>query len=348
MSDYQIYSGAIHIHTKCSDGSGDLEEIVSSARSTGLDYIIITDHNTLCYYKQGKEGWYGNLLVLIGEEVTHRKGHCLALNVSRSVAINNGNPLKYLKDIQRQGGLSFIAHPHLKRKRMFRIKNCTWENWHLNTFNGIEIWSYMTDWAQHLSLRNFISHCKEPDNFISGPFRESLKKWDELSQQRRVVGIGGVDAHAKVLLPFGLKKIFPYEKLFRTVQTYILSEPLPQDNFAQAKKILYQALAEGHCFIANVNIGDARGFRFYAKMPDGGLLQQGDEAEFKPGCQLYAETPTAAVCRLLCNGNLILEQKTQYLIFTPDQPGVYRIEIFLDNNPWIFSNPIYLRETSVH
>ena len=104
MNKYQIYTGVIHIHTKCSDGSGDLDEIIASAQSSGLEYIIITDHNTICYYNQGKERWYDNLLVLVGEDVTHKKGHCLALNITRSVAINNGNPLKYLRTYKSRAG----------------------------------------------------------------------------------------------------------------------------------------------------------------------------------------------------------------------------------------------------
>ncbi len=45
--EYKDYKGAIHIHSRYSDGSGSLQEIVKSANLAGLDYLIITDHHTL-------------------------------------------------------------------------------------------------------------------------------------------------------------------------------------------------------------------------------------------------------------------------------------------------------------
>ncbi len=343
LEKVKTYSGAIHIHTKCSDGSGRLHEIVTDAHSTALDFIIITDHNTLCYFDKGREGWYDNLLVLVGEEVTHRKGHCLAMNIRRSVAPKNGNPRIYLRDIKEQGGLSFIAHPHLAKNVVFRIKNCAWRDWSINSFTGMEIWSYMTDWVQHLKPSNFISHCSIPDRFISGPFKATLKQWDHLSQMRRVVAIGGIDAHARVILPFGLKKIFPYKDLFETVRTYVLAPPLPEDDFRTAKSMIYDALAQGHCFAANSRLRDPRGFSYICRLPDNRTLLQGDETMYEPGCRLECSLQSEARIRLLRNGKTVIDHVSREVSLCPHAPGVYRVEIFLDRTPWIFSNPIYLR-----
>ncbi len=344
MTELKTYVGAIHIHTKCSDGSGDLEEIIAAGKAAKLDYLLITDHNKLTYYELGKEGWYGSLMVMVGEEITHKKGHCLALNIKRTAAKNNGNPQVYLRDIAAQGGLSFIAHPHLADKPLFKVKRCTWQNWHLDQFHGIEIWSFMTDWIRHLNLRNFITRCRKPEQFIGGPLKATLRKWDELCQRRQVVAIGGVDAHAKVLAPFGLIKIFPYKMLFNTIRTYVISPPLPQRNFAEARKLFYKALVHGHCYVVNAYLHDARNFSFYAISPEGKILLQGDAANFVDDYQLVVKLPVTAQLRLIHNGKLLLAQHTREFYFAPVSAGVYRIEVYLNGQPWIFSNPIYLRE----
>jgi len=41
------YVGAIHIHSVYSDGTGNIEDIAQAAYETGLDFIMMTDHNTL-------------------------------------------------------------------------------------------------------------------------------------------------------------------------------------------------------------------------------------------------------------------------------------------------------------
>ena len=44
LKTYNYSIGAIHIHSKFSDGSGDIEQITKAAKKAGLDWIIITDH----------------------------------------------------------------------------------------------------------------------------------------------------------------------------------------------------------------------------------------------------------------------------------------------------------------
>jgi len=45
--------GLFHIHTKASDGSDSLEEIVVAAKKMGLEYIGISDHSRSAYYAGG-------------------------------------------------------------------------------------------------------------------------------------------------------------------------------------------------------------------------------------------------------------------------------------------------------
>ena len=47
------YVGALHIHTIFSDGTGTVKEIAEAADEVGLDYIILTDHNTLRALNEG-------------------------------------------------------------------------------------------------------------------------------------------------------------------------------------------------------------------------------------------------------------------------------------------------------
>ena len=40
-------TGALHIHSRYSDGTGTIEEILSAARGAGLDFVVLTDHDSL-------------------------------------------------------------------------------------------------------------------------------------------------------------------------------------------------------------------------------------------------------------------------------------------------------------
>ena len=45
----------LHMHTRYSDGSGTHKDIAEAAMQTGLDAVIVTDHNVLVL---GVEGYY--------------------------------------------------------------------------------------------------------------------------------------------------------------------------------------------------------------------------------------------------------------------------------------------------
>ena len=58
--------GAIHIHSVYSDGTGNIDLISKAAKKAGLDWIIVTDHNSFDI----EEGIYNGVYVIKGEEIS--------------------------------------------------------------------------------------------------------------------------------------------------------------------------------------------------------------------------------------------------------------------------------------
>ncbi len=342
------YTGVIHVHSKYSDGSGSVEEIVKAAKESDLDFLILTDHNTLRALDEGYEKWYGRTLLLVGSELNDKenKNHYLAVGINK--AFSTRLPAKeYVKKVNESGGVGFIAHPHEKRSSMKEHPPFPWTAWDIEDFTGIEIWNHMSEWMEGLTEENKYNRAVHPLRSIVAPPKETLQVWDELNLKRRVVGIGGVDAHAhKVnLLGFFEIEIFPYKVLFKSIRTHVLTEQkLSTDNdplkFKETKKLFIDALRKGHCFVSNFYHGDAAGFRFFAESK-GKHYQMGDTVPELKSVKLRVLLPNPnATIKLIKNGESVAEIKDKEAKFVVDNAGAYRIEVFLEGNAWIYSNHI--------
>ena len=132
----------------------------------------------------------------------------------------------------------------------------------------------------------------------------------------------------------------PYERSFLNVSTHILAPELTEN-------AIRAALSQGHAYVSHDWMCDPTGFRFYVPGEDGPALIMGDEAKLDEPQKLIAEAPLKSSMRLLKNGKVIKEKKTKKLEFTAKDPGVYRVEAWLEvdgeDRIWIYSNPIYLR-----
>jgi hypothetical protein len=104
----------LHIHTLASDGTSGILEILDHVEQrTTLDVIAITDHERIDAALAARAIARDRGLraeVVVGEEVTTRGGHLLALFVEERV-----KPLRSLRStiaaIHDQGGLAIPAHP---------------------------------------------------------------------------------------------------------------------------------------------------------------------------------------------------------------------------------------------
>jgi hypothetical protein len=244
-----------------------------------------------------------------------------------------------LSDIARQGGLSFIAHPHGRYRPLLSIRDHSWKDWSVGTFTGLELWSYMFDWASDFHYVRFRRHYAFPDEAISGPDPQTLALWDHLGAGRRVVAIAGVDAHARrvPLLPF---VVFPYKDLFCALRTHLLTDRPVHPGAPDAPGIIFDALGKGRAFLGFDRLADTAGTRFGS---EDGLLGPGDEAPFSRPVRLRAIVPREADLRLLKDGTPFQTTRGREILGSANGPGVYRAEARLDGKPWIFTNPVYLR-----
>jgi hypothetical protein len=339
------YAGAIHVHSTLSDGSGTVEEIIRAAQSATLDFLILTDHEHLDARDQGYEGWHDNLLLLVGEEVTPRfHNHYLAFGIREKVkGRGNRDPQEMVHAVAAQGGLGFIAHP-IGEGYPTRAMACPWLDWQVTGFTGIEVWSYMHDWACGLSLANCPMALARPDGIISGPPRQALDIWDAIGKERPVVAIGTLDIHAARIPGLIYPRILPYSFVFRTIRTHVLlDEPLPRDEPAHVAAQVYRAIGAGRCFFAHDGFGDSTGFQFTAQRHGTVVATMGDAIPLQPDLRLYAVLPEPAHVCLLRDGAVIMESHGKRVAYSAAVPGVYRVEVRRDSRPWIFSNAIYVR-----
>ncbi len=345
------YVGAIHMHSVYSDGSGLVPDIAKYASEIGLDYVILTDHNTLRALEEGYEGWYNDTLLLVGCEINDKenKNHYLAFNIKETYSTRI-SAKEYVRKIKEAGGIGFLAHPHEKRDHMKEHPPYPWTEWDTKDFTGIEIWNHMSEWMENLTEQNKYQSFLHPLKSIIAPQPETLKVWDKLNMTRRVVGIGGVDAHAHKHNVFGFfeVEIFPYKVLFKSIRTHlILPEQIDrgteENSIERAKKQIYTALEQGHCFFANDFQRESKGFRFFAECGNK-LYNMGDTVTNSGKVKLKVLIPAEkADIRLIRNGKTVDSLEDSYAEFIINESGVYRVEVYHFNNAWIYSNHIRVR-----
>ncbi|MBI5648407.1 MAG: PHP domain-containing protein [Ignavibacteriae bacterium] len=340
------YVGAIHIHSVYSDGTGRIPDIARAASEVGLDFIMMSDHNTLKAKKDGLEGWRDNVMVLIGYEINdrHDRNHYLAFGLDSTVGVRI-TAQEYVRRVKERGGVGFLAHPDEKRGHMPEHPPYPWTAWDSEDFDGIEIWNHMSEWMEGLTPDNKLQRFLHPLKSIVSPSTETLARWDALNRIRPVSGIGGVDAHAHKadVLGFFDVEVFPYKVMFRSIHTHVLlDEELRRNDagfFEEDKWRIYEALRAGRSFIANSYHADPRGFDFHAtahrrKVYPGATLQH------RPGesIKITARASERAELRLYCNGTLVHTVNGKEMQYRADVPGAYRAEAWLDGKGWIFSN----------
>lgn len=347
----------LHMHTTYSDGHGNHAAIAQAALKTGLDAVIVTDHNV---WVNGPDGYYRDdqrrTLLLVGEEIHDQtrdpqKNHLLVIGAGRELANQAHDLDQLLQTIRKSGGLSFLAHPIDPPAPAFGEPDISWVDWGISDFTGIELWNAMSEFKGLLKSKlHAIFYAYNPKMVARGPYKETLQKWDELmAEGRQVVAIGGSDAHA---FPARLgplrRQLFPYEFHFQAVNTHIWVEQPLNGDLVDDRRIIIEALRQGHAFIGYDLPASTRGFRFSAQGKSGSAWM-GDQIPVKDGVTLQIRLPRRAECHLIKDGKVIRTwQRRETCTHITTIPGVYRVEVYLhymgSRRGWIYSNPIYVKE----
>jgi hypothetical protein len=294
--------------------------------------------------------------MLIGEELHDQdrdpqKNHLLAFGISRELATLADDPQQLIHAVRDSGGLAFLAHPDDPAAPAFNETDISWEDWSVEGYTGIELWNALSELKTVVPTRlHGVFYAFFPAFVARGPIPATLARWDRLLEGgRRVVAIGGSDAHALHLRMGPLSRvIFPCEFHFRGVNTHvILARPLSGDAGLD-KRLIHEALAAGRCFVGYDLPAPTRGFRFTAQGRDNRLAIMGEEIPAQGGVTLQARLPGLGEIRLIKDGMLLKTWATQQACtHITTAPGVYRVEAYRNylgrKRGWIFSNPIYVR-----
>lgn len=178
------YAGDFHVHSRESgDATPTLDEIAELALARGLDFVVITDHNThtnLDFFADVEER-YPELLFIPGVEFTTYAGHANAIFatewVDHRIGVEGATIEKAIAAYRDQGAFFSINHPVYELGNM--CIGCAWEHQvDPALIDGVEIGSLDIDTVGHL--------------FVD----RTLAFWDELLDAgSRAVALGGSDDH---------------------------------------------------------------------------------------------------------------------------------------------------------
>ena len=161
--------GDLQSHTHHSDAHGTLAQLTGKARSLGLDFLAITDHNTISHHAHLAALADDALLLIPGQEVTTNYGHMNVWGTSRwcDFRCRSDDEMRAVIELAHaHGGVCSINHP--------KQDGPAWQYSTDLPVDALEVWQGPWPW------RN----------------TESLVLWDRLLDSgRRLPVVGGSDYH---------------------------------------------------------------------------------------------------------------------------------------------------------
>lgn len=104
-------AGDLHTHTVHSDGKMTVAELARFAVGRGLDYLAVTDHNTISHHAELPSAAAAHGIVLLpGQEVTTETGHANAFGDIGWIDFREPAD-GWLEACERAGGLLSVNHP---------------------------------------------------------------------------------------------------------------------------------------------------------------------------------------------------------------------------------------------
>jgi hypothetical protein len=110
------FRGDLHAHSWHSDAAWDVPDLVAWARTRQLDFVTLTDHNTVSGHEEMRSLGGPDLLTMGGVELTTHRGHALSLGHSgwqewRAGTVSGRTIPDIAAEVMARGAAFVIAHP---------------------------------------------------------------------------------------------------------------------------------------------------------------------------------------------------------------------------------------------
>ncbi len=299
----RLFRGDLHAHSHHSDATAPPEDLVAAAQAQGLDFIAVTEHNTVSHLPELRRldrairtGQHAGppLLLIPGVELSTYHGHVNLWPVEdwMDFRLWRDDPMRRVREIARQRGALFsVNHP--------KDDGPPWAFGDFFAPDCIEVWG--APW--------FISNY------------QSLAVWDDLLRKgHRVIAVGGSDKHQA---PF-TGELGWYE--LGTPTTWVWADEL-------SIPAIVAGIRAGHVFISE---GPAGPYLEFAAEADGRQAMMGDELPVPAGTpvRLRVHVRGAAGCLLrLVSARRVLQTDIPTDDFThtwevvPDDDRYFRPEV---------------------
>lgn len=351
--------GTYHMHSVFSDGKGTVDDIAAAANAQGLDFVILTDHGRPNVKAVNATAWKGGLLLMGASELSLNCGHLAAVGFKNPDYIFPPEPMEAIGEINDDGGVTFISHPFDKK--------VTWTDWDIEGFTGLEVFSSYSEARKAgllkvliFPLKYLINSKYALLNTMAYPI-ENSQTWDRLNIDHKgrhhYYGIYALDAHAKLPLTKKVSLGFPtYASMFEIMTVYVNtgSSFSREMDAGEAMGVVVQSLREGNFFNVLEAIAPANGFgAVFKETASGKTVEMGGSAFSSKGT-LVLELPFKFKTSVMVfrDGSLfkkIDDNNFNRLEIDINEPGVYRVEVFVPGNtfsklPWIMANPFFIGE----
>jgi len=147
------YAGDFHAHTVHSDGDHSIAGLAHRAAANGLDFLAVTDHNTVSHHPllPAAGAPYG-ITLLPGQEVTTDRGHANALGDIGFVDFRRPAE-EWVRTVTERGGILSVNHPlegDWAWQHPLRTLPQALELWHIGWFRDLTataMWALWQRWA---------------------------------------------------------------------------------------------------------------------------------------------------------------------------------------------------------
>lgn len=326
------YCGDFHVHSNFSDGIFPPATLVEIAKSEGMDFFFLTDHNTIDHLRELMPDL--DILVIPGIEVSLLSGHFTVLGIRgwhdwmEDICVYPydddlewGKDRPPIKEIfirsAKQGLTNCIVHP-LKK---------SW-GWHHNQAD--------------LNYVHCIEVCNGPgrlENDLGTP--KAIRFWTELlNLGHRITALGGSDYHRPVPSPeytgthtresIGLPTTYVYAEELSS--NAILSAVMRRRVYVSlGPKVSFQVEVNGKVYDIGQDVGPFRGEIIFTS--------------------IISECPEATCAQIVKNGEVVAdgtvadgEIKLLYSDSTkPSQSNWYRLDVYDSTGAMLaITNPIFV------